>query len=47
MKGFVITLILFIILSITIISNYAYVNKVHDNMHEMLKELTDDPSEEN
>lgn len=47
MKGFVITLILFIILSITIISNYAYVNKVHDNMHEMLNELTDEPSEEN
>ena len=47
MKGFVITLILFIILSITIISNYAYVNKVHDNMHKMLNELADEPSEEN
>jgi uncharacterized protein YjgD (DUF1641 family) len=47
MKGFVITLILFIILSVVIIFNYVYVNNVHDNMHEMLNELTDEPSEQN
>lgn len=47
MKGFVITLILFIILSVVIIFNYAYVNNVHDNMHKMLNELTDEPSEQN
>lgn len=47
MRGFIITSGLFIALIVTIIFNYGYVNKVHNDMHQMVAELSNEPTEEN
>lgn len=47
MKGFIITTCLFVSVLICIFLNYNYVNSLHDTMHEMVSQLSNEPSEEN
>ena len=47
MKGFIFTVSLFIILVVLIISNYFFVNEVHDHMHSKVNELDTAPSDKN
>ena len=47
MKGFIITSCLFVSLLICIFINYNYINTVHSTMHEMVAELSAEPSEYN
>ena len=47
MRGFIITSCLFVSLLICIFINYNYINTVHSTMHEMVAELSAEPSEYN
>lgn len=47
MRGFIITVCFFIILIICIILNFIYINRVHDDMHQMVSQLASAPCEEN
>lgn len=47
MKGFIITTCLFVSVLICIFLNYNYVNSLYDTMHEMISQLSNEPSEEN
>ena len=47
MRGFIITLALFILLISGIIANYSYVNNVHDSMHRLVAQLSNTPSKTN
>ncbi|MBR2381640.1 MAG: DUF4363 family protein [Clostridia bacterium] len=47
MRGFIITSCLFIALLICVFLNYNYINTVHSTMHEMVAQLSSEPSEYN
>lgn len=47
MRGFIITILLFLALVACIIINYNYVNGVHGEMYDLASKLTREPSKEN